>query len=53
MNEIVGTLYSMAPEVLNPKIPYTQSADMWSVGVIAYMLLSGMMVRGIDVDCYC
>jgi len=43
MNEIVGTLYSMAPEVLNPKIPYTQSTDMWSVGVIAYMLLSGMM----------
>lgn len=38
MKEGVGTLYSMAPQVLQQV--YTSQADMWSVGVIAYMLLS-------------
>lgn len=31
----VGTIYTMAPEVL--KGTYTQKADIWSVGVLAYM----------------
>ena len=38
MREGVGTLYSMAPQVLQGV--YTSQADMWSVGVITYMLLS-------------
>jgi serine/threonine protein kinase len=38
MREGVGTLYSMAPQVLQGI--YTSQADMWSVGVLAYMLLS-------------
>jgi len=38
MKEGVGTLYSMAPQVLQGV--YTSQADMWSVGVISYMLLS-------------
>jgi len=38
MKEGVGTLYSMAPQVLQGV--YTSQADMWSVGVITYMLLS-------------
>ena len=38
MEGCVGTLYSMAPQVIKGK--YTKQADMWSVGVITYMLLS-------------
>jgi len=38
MHEGVGTLYSMSPQVLQGV--YTSQADMWSVGVITYMLLS-------------
>lgn len=35
----VGTKYTMAPQVL--KGDYTYAADMWSVGVVAFNLLSG------------
>lgn len=38
MHEGVGTLYSMSPQVLQGV--YTSKADMWSCGVITYMLLS-------------
>ena len=38
MKEGVGTLYTMAPQVLQGV--YTSQADLWSVGVIVYMLLS-------------
>ena len=36
----VGTLSYMAPEVLNRR-PYTAACDMWSLGVVAFILLSG------------
>lgn len=35
----VGTTYSIAPEVIEGE--YTEKADIWSCGVVAYMLLSG------------
>ena len=37
--EIIGTLNFMAPEVLNEK--YNQKCDLWSCGVIMYILLTG------------
>lgn len=39
LTERVGTLYSMSPETM--KGIYTSQADVWSIGVIAYTLLSG------------
>lgn len=39
MTSTVGTPYYIAPEVLQGK--YDKACDLWSVGVIAFMLLSG------------
>jgi len=38
MTDRVGTIYTMAPQVLQGM--YSAEADMWSIGVIAFMLLS-------------
>merc|ERR1719478_537512 len=39
MNRPCGTLQYASPELLQRR--YTQKVDMWSLGVILYMLLSG------------
>lgn len=38
-NEAVGTPYTVAPEVIRGK--YDERCDIWAIGVIAYLLLSG------------
>lgn len=41
MTDFVGTIYTMAPEVLQGK--YNFKCDLWSLGVMAYMLLSSQI----------
>lgn len=40
MMRVCGTVYTMAPEMIT-ETGYTHQADMWSVGIIAWALISG------------
>ena len=40
--EPFGTLSYVAPEVLL-EIPYNKSVDLWSIGIISYLLLTGCL----------
>ena len=39
MTDVVGSPYNVAPEVLAGN--YCEKCDMWSIGIILYMLLTG------------
>lgn len=41
---LFGTAYYMAPELLQPE--YNEKCDMWSVGIIMFNLLTGLMPYG-------
>jgi calcium-dependent protein kinase len=41
MQTMVGTPYYMAPEVAAEAGAYSEACDVWSIGVITYMLLTG------------
>ncbi|XP_056391742.1 serine/threonine-protein kinase 17B isoform X2 [Hyla sarda] len=48
IREIMGTTEYLAPEVLNYE-PITTATDIWSIGVICYMLLTGVSpFAGVD-----
>jgi len=44
MTNMVGTCYYLAPEVL--KKDYTESSDLWSLGVVIYMMVTGAVPFG-------
>ncbi|KAL3759933.1 hypothetical protein ACHAWU_000556 [Discostella pseudostelligera] len=48
MSNPVGTAYYMSPELL--KGSYTKSADIWAVGIVAYILLCGYPPFNGDTD---
>lgn len=41
-DKVAGTPFYIAPEIIDWK-PYGSKADMWSIGVLLYVLLSGYM----------
>lgn len=47
VREILGTLDYVAPEVLNYE-PISLATDIWSIGVLGYVLLSGFSPFGAD-----
>ena len=41
----IGTLGYMAPELLHPGQPYSELVDVWSFGVVLYLLTEGADIR--------
>ena len=41
MKRVAGTRIYMAPEMLLQTTPYNTQADMWSLGILLYIMLTG------------
>ena len=41
LNDCCGSLQYMAPEIIENR-PYSQQCDVWSIGVLDYLLLCGL-----------
>ena len=50
LRELCGTPYYTAPEIINGD--YSHAADMWSVGVIAYVMIFGFPPFYVDPNKY-
>ena len=44
--ETCGTVYYMAPEVIDQRVSYTEASDMWSFGVVVYAMVCGNLPFG-------
>lgn len=40
LRQVIGTPFYMAPEIFND-LKYNEKADMWSLGIVLYILLTG------------
>jgi calcium-dependent protein kinase len=40
LRQVIGTPFYMAPEIFNDK-KYNEKADIWSIGIVMYILLTG------------
>ena len=40
LDDVLGSPLYMAPEIIK-RVPYNEKVDIWSLGVIIYILLSG------------
>jgi serine/threonine protein kinase len=41
MNRVVGSMLYMAPEILINESPYDEKCDLWSIGIVLYIMLTG------------
>jgi len=39
--QVLGSPLYMAPEIIESRNPYDQKVDLWSLGVVTFILLSG------------
>ena len=40
-NKVVGTMLYMSPEILKRQSPYDGKSDMWAIGIVFYMMITG------------
>ena len=49
LDKYMGTVCYMAPEIIKNE-KYNKEVDIWSIGVIAYMLITGKMLFPVNQD---